>query len=79
MKALSMVRTRIRLAQPKTKALGKKNITTGVMWLLVGVVINFPGFSASAASTFTWIGYGAILFGAGMLIYGLVQYFTAPI
>jgi hypothetical protein len=70
--------TRIRLNQQKTKAMGKKNLLTGVMWLVVGVLLSFTNGAGVSSGSFTWLGYGAILFGAVMLVYGLVQYFTAP-
>ena len=69
--------TRIRVMQQKTKAGGMKNIVSGVMWLGVGVLVNFSGISGSSGGSFSILGYGAILFGAVMLISGLVQYFTA--
>ncbi|PWB51533.1 MAG: hypothetical protein C3F13_13940 [Anaerolineales bacterium] len=69
--------TRIRLFQQKTKAMGKKNILTGVMWLLIGVVISFSKITVTSGGSFTVLGYGALLFGAVMLIYGLVQFFTS--
>lgn len=69
--------TRIRVTQQKTKAGGMKNIVSGVMWLAVGVLVNFSGIAGSSGGSFTILGYGAILFGAVMLISGLVQYFTA--
>lgn len=69
--------TRIRVAQLKTKAAGMKNVVSGVMWLVVGLLLNFSGIAATSGGSFTILGYGAILFGAVMLISGLVQYFTA--
>ena len=70
--------TRIRVIQQKTKAMGRKNILSGVMWLIAGSVIIFSNSSATSGGGFTIFGYGAILFGAVMLISGLVQFFTAP-
>jgi hypothetical protein len=70
--------TRIRVTQQKTKAMGRKNILTGAMWLIAGLVIIFSGSSGNSGSSFNLLGYGAILFGAVMLISGLVQFFTAP-
>ncbi len=69
--------TRLRMVQQRTKAGGRRNIITGIMWLIAGAVIAFSGGSASSSSGFTLLGYGAIIFGAVMLISGLVQYFTA--
>jgi hypothetical protein len=70
--------TRIRVIQQKTKAMGRKNILSGAMWLIAGLVIIFSNSSATSGSSFTILGYGAILFGGFMLISGLVQFFTAP-
>lgn len=70
--------TRIRLIQQKTKAGGRKNILSGAMWLIAGLVIVFSNSSSNTGGSFIVFGYGAILFGAVMLISGLVQYFTAP-
>ena len=70
--------TRIRVIQQKTKALARKNILTGAMWLMAGLLITFSSSSAASGSGFIILGYGAILFGAFMLISGLVQFFTAP-
>jgi hypothetical protein len=69
--------TRIRVIQQKTKAAGMKNVVSGVMWLAVGLLITFSGITGTSGGSFTLIGYGAILFGAVMLISGAVQYFTA--
>jgi len=70
--------TRIRVIQQKTKALARKNILSGAMWLIAGLLITFSSTSAASGSGFIILGYGAILFGAFMLISGLVQFFTAP-
>jgi hypothetical protein len=70
--------TRVRVTQQKTKATGRKNALTGAMWLIAGLVIVFSNSSASSGGGFLVFGYGAILFGAVMLISGLVQFFTAP-
>jgi hypothetical protein len=70
--------TRIRVMQQKTKASGRKNIVTGVMWLIAGLVIVFTNSAPATGSSFGLLGYGAILFGAVMLISGIVQFITAP-
>ncbi len=69
--------TRIRVTQIKTKAAGMKNVVSGVMWLVVGILLNFSGIAASSGGSYKILGYGAILFGGVMLISGLIQYFTA--
>jgi len=70
--------TRIRVIQQKTKANGRKNILSGAMWLIAGLLIVFSNSSVTSGGSFTILGYGALLFGAVMLISGLVQFFTAP-
>jgi hypothetical protein len=70
--------TRIRVTQQKTKAAGMKNVVSGAMWLVVGLLLNFSGIVSTSGGSFAIIGYGAILFGTVTLISGLVQYFTAP-
>ncbi len=69
--------TSIRVIQQKTKALGRKNMLSGAMWLIAGLVITFSGSSPASGGSFILFGYGAILFGAFMLISGLVQFLTA--
>jgi hypothetical protein len=69
--------TRIRVMPQKTKAQGRKNILSGVMWVIAGLVITFSG-SSPASSGFYLFGYGAILFGLILLIFGIVQTVTAP-
>ena len=70
--------TRIRVIQQKTKANGRKNILSGAMWLIAGLLIVFSNSSVTSGGSVTILGYGALLFGAVMLISGLVQFFTAP-
>jgi hypothetical protein len=70
--------TRLRVLQQKTKAAGRKNMITGMMWLIAGLVIIFSNSAPAAGSSFGLLGYGAVLFGAVMLISGIVQYMTAP-
>ena len=69
--------TRIRVIQQKTKALGRKNLFSGLMWLIAGLVIVFSGTSPASGGGFILLGYGALLFGAIMFISGLVQLLTA--
>jgi Bacterial SH3 domain len=70
--------TRIRLQQQRTKATARRNMINGVMWLIAGLVITFSNSTPGAGSSFGLLGYGAILFGAVMLISGIVQYVRAP-
>jgi hypothetical protein len=69
--------THIKVTPQKTKAQGRKNILSGVMWVIAGVVITFSG-SSPASSGFYLFGFGAIVFGLVMLIMGIVQAVTAP-
>jgi hypothetical protein len=70
--------TRIRVTQQKSKAMGRKNMLSGGMWLLAGVIIISSNNSGTSTSSFTLLGYGAIAFGAVMFIMGLVQFLTSP-
>ena len=70
--------TSMRLIQEKTKSLGRKNMLTGVMWLIAGIIVIFSGGSPASGGSFTLLGYGAILFGAIMLVSGFVQVLKAP-
>ncbi len=70
--------TRFRLAAQKTKAVGRKNMISGGMWLIAGVIMLFSEGSAASGSGFSLLGYGALLFGAVMLVSGIVQFVTAP-
>lgn len=71
--------TGIRVVQERTKAMGRKNMLTGVMWLIAGLVITFSGGSPASGGSFILLGYGALLFGGVMLVAGLVQLLTAKL
>ncbi len=70
--------TRIRVVQQKSKSVGRKNILTGVMWLIAGVVVVYPNPSPTTGGSLIWLGYIALVFGVGMLVYGIYQYITSP-
>jgi SH3-like domain-containing protein len=70
--------TRIREIKQKTKALARKNILSGAMWLVAGGLIVYSSIFGSSGGSFTILGYGALLYGVIMLVSGLVQFFTAP-
>jgi Bacterial SH3 domain len=70
--------TSMRLIQEKTKALGRKNMLTGAMWLIAGIIVIFSGGSPASGGSFTLLGYGALLFGAIMLVSGFMQVLKAP-
>jgi hypothetical protein len=69
--------TRIRVVQQKTKASGRKSMVSGGMWLIAGLVIVFSNSAQTVGSSYNLLGYGALIFGAVMLITGIVQYVTA--
>lgn len=69
--------TRIRVVQQKTKAAGRRSMFSGVMWLIAGLVIVLSNSGQAAGSSFYWLGYGALAFGAVMMISGIFQYVTA--
>ena len=70
--------TRIRVVQQKTKAAARKSMVSGVMWLVAGVVIVFSNSAQTVGSSYSLLGFGALAFGAIMLITGIVQYVKAP-
>lgn len=69
--------TRIKLVPRKTKAMGRKNMLSGAMWLIAGIIIIFSENSATSGGGFNLLAYGALLFGAVMLISGIYQFVTA--
>jgi hypothetical protein len=69
--------TRIKVMQQRTKAFARKNLLTGGMWLIAGIIIIFSNTAPASGSSFSLLGYGAILFGAVMLISGIFQYVKA--
>jgi hypothetical protein len=71
--------TRIRVIQAKTKAMGRKNMLSGAMWLIAGGVIIYSGLKGTTGGSFALLGYGALLFGAVMFISGLIQFIRAPV
>ncbi len=70
--------TRVRLVAQKTKANGRRNMITGGMWLVAGLIFIFSENPATSASGPSLIGIGALVFGAIILVSGIVQYVTAP-
>jgi uncharacterized protein YgiM (DUF1202 family) len=69
--------TRLRMNTQKTKALGRKNMLSGAMWLIAGGLITFSG-SSPASSGFYLLGFGAMAYGLIMLVWGIMQMVTAP-
>ena len=69
-------RTRIRIIPEKTKALAKKNMLSGALWVIAGGMILGLGSSSAGGGTsiFAW---GLTIYGAFLLISGIYQYFTA--
>ncbi len=70
--------TRVRLTAQRSKANGRRNMITGAMWLVAGVIFTFTNNPASSSSGLDLIGIGALAFGAILFISGLVQFLTAP-
>ncbi|MGE5123535.1 MAG: SH3 domain-containing protein [Acidobacteriaceae bacterium] len=70
--------TSIRVVQEQTKALGRKNMISGIMWLIAGVIVVFSSGSPATGGSFILLGYGAILFGVVMAIAGFIQVLRAP-
>jgi hypothetical protein len=70
--------TRVRVIQQKSKAMGRKNMLSGGMWLIAGAIIIFSNNTGTSTSSFTLLGYGAMVFGAVMFVMGLVQLLTSP-
>jgi hypothetical protein len=62
----------------KTKALGRKNMLSGALWLIAGVVITVATMSPTSGGGTYIFAWGAILLGAVQFIQGVVQYLTAP-
>jgi len=69
--------TRIRVLPEKTKALAKKSLISGAMWLIGGTVVTIVTYSGTSNGGSYIIAWGAILYGAVQLIIGFYQYFTA--
>lgn len=71
-------RTRLRVVQQKSKALGRKNMITGALWCIGGIVVTIATYGAASSGGGTYIvAWGAILYGAVQLVTGIYQYFTA--
>ena len=70
--------TRFRLIVQKTKANGRRNMISGGMWLIAGLIMVFSEGASTSGSGLSLLGFGAILFGVIILASGLVQYVTAP-
>lgn len=71
--------TRLRVIQQNTKAMGMRNLRSGVMWLIAGLIIIFSGEIPASGSIYNFFGYGAILYGGFMVILGLIQYRKAQV
>ena len=70
--------TSIRVLQQPTKAMGRRNMMSGAMWLVAGLIIIFSSGSPATGGGFILLGYGAILFGAVMIVAGFLQVLRAP-
>jgi hypothetical protein len=70
--------TRIRVLPEKTKALGRKNMISGALWCIGGIIVTVATLNAASNGGTYIIAWGAILFGAVQFIQGLYQLLTAP-
>ena len=70
-------KTRLRVIPEKTKALARKNMISGALWCIGGIIVTAATYSASSSGGSYIIAWGAILFGALQFIQGVYQYFTA--
>src|SRR4030066_1969019 len=50
--------TRIRVIQQTTKAMGLKNLRSGVMWGIAGLIVIFSGNSPASGGVYNLFGYG---------------------
>jgi uncharacterized protein YgiM (DUF1202 family) len=71
--------TKIKTITLKTKAVGKKNMLYGCLWLIGGITVMGILFSSkSSGGDIFFITLGVILLGLIIFFQGLYQYFTAP-
>ena len=70
-------RTPLRAIAEKSRALGRKNMITGALWCIGGIVVTVITYNSSSGGGTYIVAWGAILFGFVQLIQGIYQYFTA--
>ncbi len=70
--------TQVRLVAQRTKASGRRNIITGVMWLIAGLIFLYSESRTPSTGGFDIFWLIALGFGAIILISGVVQYIKAP-
>jgi len=71
-------RTRLRVVQQKSKALARKNMLSGALWCIGGIIVTVATYGAASSGGGTYfVAWGAIAYGAIQFITGIYQYFTA--
>jgi hypothetical protein len=70
--------TRIRVMTEVTRATGSRNMLSGGMWCLAGIVVSGFPFSAPSAGGVLIVTWGALLYGSVKFLLGLYQYWTSP-
>lgn len=70
-------RTPLRALAEKSKALGRKNIISGALWCIGGIVVTVITYNAASGGGSYVVAWGAILFGFVQLIQGIYQTVTA--
>lgn len=69
--------TGLRVVQERTKAMGRRNIFSGLMWLIAGLIVVFSSGSPAVSGGFALFAIIALGFGAVIFIMGLIQLLTA--
>ena len=69
--------TPIRALAEKSKALARKNMISGALWCIGGIIVTVTTLKAASGGGTYFIAWGAILFGFLQLVQGIYQFFTA--
>ncbi len=62
------------------KAIGKKNLVRGLLWLVGGILVTAVTYSMAASSSTGgtyFVAWGAIIFGGIQFVKGLISYLSA--
>ncbi len=70
--------TRFRMTPQRTKANGRRNMISGGMWLIAGLIMVFSEGTSAQGSGLSYLGFFAILFGVVIFGSGLFQFVSAP-
>jgi hypothetical protein len=71
-------KTRIKTIPVISKATGKRNMLSGALWCIGGIVVTAITMSMASSGGTYIVAWGAILFGGIQFIQGLVQFLTSP-